>query len=58
MGSIAIEGEMRVIGEQTERLSITLAINLFKVFMGSFIMSYIAGFAGNYLRKLLHKPVN
>ncbi len=58
MGSIAIEGEMRVIGEQTERLSITLAINLFKVFMGSFIMSYTAGFAGNYLRRLLHKPVN
>ena len=57
MGSIAIEGEMRVLGEQTERLSITLAINLFKVFMGSFIMSYTAGFAGNYLRRLLHKPV-
>ena len=58
MGSIAIEGEMRVIGEQTERISITLAINLFKVFMGSFLISYIAGFAGSYLRKLLHKPVN
>ena len=55
MGSIAIEGEMRVIGEQTERISITLAINLFKVFMGSFIMSYSAGFAGSYLRKLLHR---
>ena len=57
IGSIAIEGEMRILGEQTERVSITLAINLFKVFMGSFIMSYIAGFAGNYLRRLLHKPV-
>lgn len=58
MGSIAIEGEMRILGEQTDRISITLAINLFKVFMGSFITSYIAGFAGNYLRRLLHKPVN
>ena len=58
IGSIAINGEVKILGGESDPISTSLAVSLFKVFIGSFILSYVVGLAGSYLRKLLHKPVN
>ncbi|WP_338470921.1 zinc ribbon domain-containing protein [Niallia sp. XMNu-256] len=56
IGSFTVEGEMTWLGYPSEGLSITLTIHLFKVFIGSFITSYLAGYIGHNLRKVLRKP--
>lgn len=51
--SVSFDGFMRVFGEESERMSMSLTINVLKAFVGSFILAYIAGFVGSFLRRFL-----
>lgn len=46
---VHVDGMLTVVGEGTRSIDISLAINIIRVFIGSFILSYVASFAGSCL---------
>jgi hypothetical protein len=49
--AVHVDGMVDIIGESKTILNFSVATSTFKVFIGSFILAYIAGFAGSYLTK-------
>lgn len=54
--TIYIEGLLNVMWESKVTFNFSLAVSTFRVFIGSFILAYITGFAGSYLTKFFLNP--
>ncbi|MGX2961705.1 hypothetical protein JNUCC23_20965 [Peribacillus sp. JNUCC 23] len=46
---VHVDGMLSAVGEGTKSIDFSLAVSIFRVFIGSFILSYVASFAGSYL---------